>query len=77
MVLRAERDQDVVDLVSQTELRHRAELRAHDVRVAGGGDAEVEGRVAALSECHAAGIVNDRGAGRAFDAEQLLDCFVE
>src|SRR5690606_40104391 len=75
VVLPGQGDEDVLDLVVETEAVHGAHLRAHHLGVAGGGDLQVHRLgTAEHAERHARVVVDDRGADRAVDHHHVLEC---
>src|SRR5262249_41032683 len=71
VVLPAQRDQHVLDLIIEIERLHGLALRAHDLGVAGGSDFEADRSAARGAEHHSAVAVDDAASEAAVDLHEL------
>src|SRR5262245_22738941 len=71
VVLAAQRDQHVLDLIVEVERLHGLALRAHHLGVAGGGDLEADRPAARGAEHHSAVAIDDAATEAAVDLHEL------
>src|SRR6202022_1031479 len=72
VVLLAERDENILDVIGEAQALHGLQLRADDLSVASRGQLQID-PAAGTAQHHPAVGVHQRGAKRAINVQQILE----